>query len=332
MKLNGTKIRLRSSFEITSWLFACLLVLPGVCAAPQTASAQQQTGTSAGNCSLTTEEIVERLIAMNLRRAQALHSYHGTRTYSMEYRSVLRAVSAEMVVDVTYLAPGTKEFAIQSSHGSRFVIDKVFKRLLQAEVEALSRDEERSTALSLENYAFTMVGYESTPLRSTYILVVEPKTKNKFLFRGRVWVDADEFAVVRIEAEPAKAPSFWTKNNTIELSYMNVNGFWLPERNHSTSSIRLGGRAELTIEYQNYQITAADPVGSAPGHEIARSPDTSRTLDCRQTPLRPAAAEESYLSPAIRVRNQYPLPNLSPMLPEPQAAATEGNSWQKERR
>ncbi len=40
---------------------------------------------------------------------------------------------------------------------------------------------------------------------------VEPQTNNKLLFRGRIWVDAEDFAVVRIEAVPAKNPSFWTK-------------------------------------------------------------------------------------------------------------------------
>ena len=120
-----------------------------------------------------------------------------------------------------------------------------------------------------------MVGFESNPSGSMYVLTVEPKTKSKFLFRGRVRVDADDFAVVRLEAEPAKNPSFWTKNSEIEQLYVKVGDFWLPERNHSISSIRLGGRAELTIEYQNYRITAPDLVGSLPAREIARSADSS---------------------------------------------------------
>jgi len=36
-----------------------------------------------------------------------------------------------------------------------------------------------------------------------------------------------------------------------------VNDFWFPASNRSTTSIRLGGRAYLTIEYQDYQTTAA---------------------------------------------------------------------------
>lgn len=326
MRLDGTDIRVRSSFEIVLSLSVCLLVLLGYCAGTrQTASAQQQSGVSAGNSPLTTKQVVEKLVGMNLRRAQALHSYHGTRTYRVEYQSSLKTVSAEMVVEVMYLAPATKRFTIRSSTGPKFVIDKVFKKLLQAEEDALSRDMQQSTALSWENYDFTMVGYESTPSQSMYVLAAEPKTRSKFLFRGRVWVDANDFAVVRIEAEPAKNPSFWTKNSEIEQLYEKVDDFWLPKRNYSISFIRLGGRAELTIEYQNYQITAADSVGSARAHEVARSADTS---DCRHTSLRLSSEAASCLSPVTSARTQHQLPNRSPVLPARQDAATEGADWQ----
>jgi hypothetical protein len=72
-----------------------------------------------------------------------------------------------------------------------------------------------------------MVGYESTALRRMYVLALEPKNKSKFLFRGRIWVDADDFAVVRVEAEPAKSPSFWTKSSQIEQLYQRwaISGF-----------------------------------------------------------------------------------------------------------
>ena len=142
-------------------------------------------------------------------------------------------------------------------------------------MEALSADAQRRTALNSENYDFTMAAYESTSSGSMYVLTVEPRTKSKFLFRGRVWVDATDFAVVRVEAEPAKSPSFWTKSSQIEQLYQKVSDFWLPQRNHSISSIRIGGRAELTIDYQGYKITASDPVGRVPEKQIARGADTT---------------------------------------------------------
>ena len=262
------------SIDSRKCIVAFLLFILSV--TPQTiARTQQQADTSDGDKLLTATQVVERLVEMNLRRAQALHSYHGTRTYHVEYRGLLGTKSADMAVDVRYRAPGTKDFTILSSTGSTLMLDKVLKKLLQAETEAASADGQRRTALNGENYDFTMIGLESTIPRRMYVLAVEPKTKSKFLFRGRVWVDAADFAVVRLEAEPARNPSFWTKNNQIEQLYQKVGDFWLPQRNHSTSSIRIGGRAELTIDYQSLNITESSPIHGLPGQQIARSADAT---------------------------------------------------------
>jgi hypothetical protein len=140
------------------------------------------------------------------------------------------------------------------------VIDRVFQKMLQGEKEALSEGNQARVALNNDNYRFTVAGYESLPTGPCYVLAVEPLTKSKFLYRGRIWVDAHDFAVVKIEAEPAKNPSFWTKETKIEQVYGKVGDFWLPVSNRSSSTIRLGGHAYFTIDYQNYQIMGATPL------------------------------------------------------------------------
>jgi hypothetical protein len=216
------------------------------------------------NAPLSGEQVVENLVAMNFKRAHALHSYHGTRLYKIEYHGVLGARSAEMVVDLKYQSPERKEFRIRSATGPKLIIGKVFKRLLQAEQEALGAEAQKRTALNRDNYDFTLVGYDRTTSGSRYVLSVKPRTTDRFLYRGRIWVDAKDFAVTRLDAEPAKNPSFWTKNSTIEEEYTKVSDFWLPERLYSVTAIRFGGRAELTIQYMNYQITSANPVCNLP--------------------------------------------------------------------
>ena len=162
-----------------------------------------------------------------------------------------------MIVEVKYRSPGTKDFSVRSEHGSKFIIDRVFKRMLQTEEEALSQENQKRVALNQENYRFALLGLESMPTGPSYILSVEPRTENKLLYRGRIWVDAGDFAVVRIEASPAKNPSFWTKDTKIEQVYGKVGNFWLPVFNRSSSEVRLGGHASFTIDYWDYQITAA---------------------------------------------------------------------------
>jgi outer membrane lipoprotein-sorting protein len=213
---------------------------------------------------MSVEEIVTNLVQRNLERARALGAYQGTRVYRLEYHGFPGSRSAEMTVDVKYRTPGTKEFSIRSEKGSQLIIERVFKRMLQSEKEAVSAENQSRIALNNDNYRFALAGYESAPAGSSYILSVEPRTNNKLLYRGRIWVDTEDFAVVRIEAAPAKNPSFWTKETRIEQVYTKVGDFWLPASNRSSSAIRLGGQANFTIDYHDYQITAASPVG-APG-------------------------------------------------------------------
>ena len=237
-----------------------------VCLGLQEPASAQQPGASAPlvNAPLSGDQVVENLIAMNLNRAHALHSYQGTRLYQIEYHGFLGVRSGKMVVDLKYQSPETKEFRIRSATGPKMIVDKVFKRLLQAEQEALGAEAQKRTALNRDNYDFTLVGYDSTSSSSMYVLSVKPRTTDRFLYRGQIWVDAKDFAVIRLNAKPAKNPSFWTKNSKIEETYTKVSDFWLPERNHSVTAIRFGGRAELTIQYKNYQITSADPVCNLP--------------------------------------------------------------------
>ncbi|MGB7620732.1 MAG: hypothetical protein WBN92_00115, partial [Terriglobia bacterium] len=93
-------------------------------------------------------QVVQNLVRMNLERAQALRAYQGTRIYRLEYHGFPGTRSAEMVVDVKYQSPGTKEFTILSATGSKLIIDKVFKKLLQTEKEALEAEGQKRTALN----------------------------------------------------------------------------------------------------------------------------------------------------------------------------------------
>ena len=251
--------RARGPFPVSLFI-AVLLVSPWL---PVRASSQQSGASTAfGNAPLSGEQVVDNLLAMNLERAHALHAYRGTRNYLLQYHGFAGTRSAEMVVDLKYQSPGTKEFTIRSSTGSKLIIGTVFKKLLQAEQDALGVEAQKRAALNRDNYDFTLVGYESTPSGSMYILGVKPRTKGKFLYSGRIWVEAEDFAVTRLVAQPAKNPSFWTKHSEIDESYMKVGDFWLPARNHSITRIRFGGSAVLTIQYKNYEITSADAVSN----------------------------------------------------------------------
>jgi hypothetical protein len=210
-----------------------------------------------GETKLSASQIVARLVQKNAERANALERYQGRRSYRLDYVGFPENLHAEMIVDVRYKAPDSKEFKILSESGSKWIINHILKRLLKSEREALEAANRERVTLNSENYDFTMLADQSTGAGCPYVLAVQPKLPNKFAYRGRIWVDAKDFAVCRIEAEPAQNPSFWIRQTEIHHAYLKVGDFWFPAENRSISTLRLGGRATLTIEYGDYKILEA---------------------------------------------------------------------------
>jgi hypothetical protein len=232
----------------------CLLLLLG-CAAVPHAGAQM----SSRCAQLSAEQVVQQLVRRNQERAEALPAYRSTRIYRVDYRGFPGARSAEMIVEARFEPPNRKTFVVRSQSGSKLLIDRVFKKLLEGEQEAFAAENQRRTALTPENYTFTLSACENALEAAVYELAVEPKLKSKFLYRGKVWVDGGDFAVVRILAEPAKNPSLWIRQTEIEQIYGRVNEFWLPARNHSATTVRLGGHADFSIEYTDYRFEQSTP-------------------------------------------------------------------------
>ena len=119
----------------------------------------------------------------------------------------------------------------------------------------MREENQQRSAITPENYAFQLAEYQKTTTDEVYVIEAEPRTKNKFLFRGRIWVDAKDFAITRVEGQPAENPSWWTLHTDFKRSYQKVGDFWLPASNDSETKVRIFGTAVLTIEYGHYQVT-----------------------------------------------------------------------------
>ena len=210
-----------------------------------------------GETGLTASQVVARLVQKNAERANALERYQGRRSYRLDYVGFPENLHAEMIVDVSYKAPDSKEFKVLSESGSTWIVNHILKRLLKSEHEASEAANRERTTLNSQNYDFTMIADQSTEEGCPYVLAVQPKMPTKFVYRGRIWVNAKDFAVCRIEAEPAQNPSFWIRQTEIHHAYLKIGDFWFPAENRSVSTLRLGGRATLTIEYGDYKILEA---------------------------------------------------------------------------
>ncbi len=198
-------------------------------------------------------EVIDRLITRNFVTAATLTGYNSTRHYHLEFRGVDSLV-ADVVVRASYRAPDHKEFSIQSESGSGFLQKRVLQQLLKSEAEASQLKNREQIALTPRNYAFRLLGCEQVDGRGSYVLEAMPRHLNKFLIKGRIYVDDQDFAVIRVRAEPAKSPSWWTVRNEIEQTYIKVGDFWLPARITTNTAVRLLGRAFLTIDYGEYRL------------------------------------------------------------------------------
>lgn len=204
---------------------------------------------------LSTDVIVQRLMAANAERSRALRGYSGKRVYHLDYHGIFGSHDAGMQVEATYTAPNRKDFKIISESGSRLLINHVLLKLLSSEQEAQEEQNRKQLEISPGNYDFSLVGTERTAGGDFYVLAVRPKGPSKYLYRGKMWVDARDFAVVRMQGEPARNPSFWVSHTEVEYRWAKIGAFWLPVHNESETQVRMGGKAVLTIDYTDYQVT-----------------------------------------------------------------------------
>ena len=219
----------------------------------------------------TAVEIIARLLEKNKERSAALDHYESERTYRVEYTGTGGEHRAEIQVQAEYSRPDRKRFTVVTESGSKFLCEKVLRKLVESEQEATAQANRTQTTLGPENYDAELAGEETVataggPVRA-WVLRVTPKVDNKFTYRGKVWVSEDDDAVVRIQGEPAKSPSWWINRASFDSTYLRRGDVWLPAKNVSSSHVRIGGEATLTIEYGSYPVVTA--LALRPGDEVA---------------------------------------------------------------
>jgi hypothetical protein len=205
-------------------------------------------------------DVVAKMMELEAQRQSELAGYAAVRRYV----AVNKKRRAEMLVRVTCGNDGAKQFSILSEEGSGSIRKHVFYKLLQEETEASRRGTRNSTRLTPENYDFHLIGQEILETGPAYVLAVVPKAENKYLIDGKIWVDAKDYAIVRIEGQPARNPSFWVHSVHFVHTYQKVHQFWFASSTHTSSQVRFFGSAELTIENSGYTLN------SQPGYAHGR--------------------------------------------------------------
>lgn len=209
--------------------------------------AQEDTGKP-----LTLNQVLERMAERNAANAATLGQYTCVRRYGLLNHRFHK--TAEITVRMTYNDPGRKTFEILNEKGLAIIRQRVLRRMIDAEEEA-SRDGMRTmTQITPRNYNFQLIGMETRQGRPSYVLSATPKSANKFLIQGRIWVDAEDFSIVHLEGAPAQNPSSIIRNTAVVHQYAKVRSYWLPLSNRSHSDSFLFGRTDVSIDYWDYKI------------------------------------------------------------------------------
>jgi hypothetical protein len=200
----------------------------------------------------TPEQIFAELMRRNELRNAALRSYTALRSYAVT--DPKGKVHAQKTVRLDYRAPDTKSFVTISEKGSAVVRHLVLNRLMDSEMEAASGKSHRDSSISAANYTFALLGEQDLGGSHCFVVQATPTRNDKYLFDGKVWIDAQDYAVVQIVGHPAKKLSVWVDKADFVRRYQKIGDFWLPLKDETSVHVRFYGRKILTIDHENYTI------------------------------------------------------------------------------
>jgi outer membrane lipoprotein-sorting protein len=250
---------------LAAFLITGIIAEMGVHAAAQTNQSQEQRVLSetlqSSQLSDRGEQILADLVKHNEVRNEALHKYSAVRTYAVT--DLRGKVHAKEIVRMDYVAPDKKTFVTIAEEGSGLVRRLVLNRLMESEASAATGEDHRDSSITPANYSFRLLGQEDLGRYHCFVLEVLPKRRDKFLFEGKIWIDSQDFAVVKIAGHPAKNLSFWISRADFIRQYEKIDGFWLPAKDETFVDVKFYGQKILRIEHRIDSVNGVTNAASA---------------------------------------------------------------------
>lgn len=220
---------------------------------------------------VTAEELFSRMTTRNDLRSAALRGYAVFRTYQVV--DLKGKVHAEEIGRMEYRAPDKKAFFVTSESGSALVRHLALRPLIASEIEAATGRQHHDSSITPANYTLQLLGEQQVGGYHCYVAQAVPKRRDKYLFEGKIWIDAMDYAIVRIEGHPAKKLSFWIEQADFVREYEKIDKVWLSRRDQTFVHVRLYGKKVLTIDHRDYTVNDTDSASTAVMHANGYKPD-----------------------------------------------------------
>jgi hypothetical protein len=232
---------------IERWLRIAGLFLAGPLLISGSALAQQQPDIAA---------VVRGVDNSVKNRINRLAAYTVTEHYAVYRGKDEGHQAADMVVKTTYRKEAGKSYEILSQSGGAVWRNEVLGTLLDNE-KRMSQPNNVGTALiNSTNYDMKLDSnaHEQLNGRDCLVLDITPRHPSQYLFKGKLWVDAHDFAIVQLKGTASKSAFFLASAAEVVRQYDELSGLPMATHAQAISGSSLLGQTVVKIDYTNYQL------------------------------------------------------------------------------
>lgn len=154
--------------------------------------------------------VVQGIDASVRARIDNVAGYSVTEHYAVFRSQDETHPAAEMIVRTVYRKGSGKSYTVLSQTGSSLLRSEVLGTLLENEKRMSQPGNVETALIDSANYDMKLTSDPHRGLEGRDCLVVSlsPRRSSPFLFKGTLWVDARDYAIVQLEGTASKSPFF----------------------------------------------------------------------------------------------------------------------------
>lgn len=195
--------------------------------------------------SMNVEEVARRMQARERHQAAQIKAFRFE-----QHRAIsMGTTKAEARFEISFEAPDKWKASMIESSGQAILI-KGLETSLQESIEKWKQQKE---TYPTDDYEFSLAGEEQLGVYKCYVLNLTPKRKEEKLRQGKIWVNGDDFAVVRFEGSPAKISMMISSVHILQENF-SLQRFWFTKFIHIRTIPRFAGEIQLKVENKNFHI------------------------------------------------------------------------------